>query len=378
MSDDDLYRQLQQHLDRMPVPFPATRSGVEIRILKHLFTPDEARVVLALGMIPEPVGVIHRRLRTDVSREALAARLDRMASRGLVQSMPGAGEGTYGKTVFVVGFYEAQVNRLTADFERDVVQYFDEAFGKALLSTRTQQMRTVPINRVVASPDLPVAPYDDVADLVRASQGPFAVMNCICQQGRDLLAEPCRQTSNREHCLTFGPAARMMVERASARFVSQDDVLALLEQADRDGLVLQPQNTENPLFVCCCCGCCCGVLTTVKKFPQPARFLGRNYAALVDGEACQACGTCTTRCQMQAITIIEGDWSRAVVDLDRCIGCGLCVTTCPSEAIRLEHTPTEHVPPRDTGRLYVQMYRERYGTLGMAAAFGRKVLGRKT
>ena len=33
----DLFRELQQRLDLYSVGFPATDSGVEIRILKHLF-----------------------------------------------------------------------------------------------------------------------------------------------------------------------------------------------------------------------------------------------------------------------------------------------------------------------------------------------------
>ena len=378
MSDDDIYRKLQRHLDRMPVPFPATQSGVEIRILKHLFTPDDARVALVLSMIQEPVGVIHRRLRGTVSQEALAAQLARMAQRGLAQSLPSKGEPAYGKPLFVVGFYEAQVNRLTAEFERDVRQYFDEAFGKALLSSRTQQMRTVPINRTIAAPDRPVARYEDIAGVVRASEGPFAVMNCVCAQGKDLLSVPCRQTSIREHCLTLGRAATMMVERGNARFVTRDGMLRLLEQADREGLVLQPQNTENPLFVCCCCGCCCGVLGTAKKMPQPARFLNTSYVAVVDRNVCQACGTCVPRCQMQAVAVDGKDGELAVVDRDRCIGCGLCATTCPSGAIRLERIAATPVPAKNTRHLYLQIFRERYGPLGVAAALGRKVLGLKT
>lgn len=32
----DVYRKLQKHIDNMPIPFPATESGVEINLLKHL------------------------------------------------------------------------------------------------------------------------------------------------------------------------------------------------------------------------------------------------------------------------------------------------------------------------------------------------------
>ena len=82
MEDEELYRELQRHLDRMPVPYPATESGVEIRILKRLFTPEEARVALRLSAIPEPLGTIHRRMRHEKARERLAEMLDRMAGKG--------------------------------------------------------------------------------------------------------------------------------------------------------------------------------------------------------------------------------------------------------------------------------------------------------
>jgi hypothetical protein len=42
MEDDALCRELQQHLDRMLVPYPTSESGVEIRILKQLFEAETA------------------------------------------------------------------------------------------------------------------------------------------------------------------------------------------------------------------------------------------------------------------------------------------------------------------------------------------------
>ena len=60
--EDEVYRKLQQHLDKMPIGFPATESGVEIRILKQLFTPQEARIALALSVLMESPEKIHARL----------------------------------------------------------------------------------------------------------------------------------------------------------------------------------------------------------------------------------------------------------------------------------------------------------------------------
>ncbi len=60
-SQTDVYRRLQRHLDKMPVGFPATDSGVELRILRRLFTPEEAEVGLLLSAVPEPLDRIHSR-----------------------------------------------------------------------------------------------------------------------------------------------------------------------------------------------------------------------------------------------------------------------------------------------------------------------------
>ena len=48
-SETDAYRRLQEHLDRMPIGYPATKSGVEISLLKTIFTPEEAGVTTHLN-----------------------------------------------------------------------------------------------------------------------------------------------------------------------------------------------------------------------------------------------------------------------------------------------------------------------------------------
>ncbi|HKH97854.1 MAG TPA: 4Fe-4S dicluster-binding protein [Candidatus Sulfotelmatobacter sp.] len=373
MKGDEIYRALQRHLDRMPVPYPATDSGVEIRILQRLFTPAEARLALCLSAIPEPLATIHRRTRHTMSREQLREALDRMAGKGSILRLQGKKGPRYGKSPLALGMYEAQVNRLTPELERDVRAYFDEAFGKEMLGPRTPQMRIVPIHKSIPV-ERAVASYDDIRRFVEASPGPFAAIPCVCRQGRELTGEPCKKTSEAQNCLMFGKAATMMTEDGVARALSKEEMLALLEQADREGLVLEPQNAQKPLFVCCCCGCCCGVLTTAKKFPRPAEFFQTDFVAEVDRDRCEVCGTCTTRCQMDAIV---ADDEPAKVAEERCIGCGLCVTTCPSEAMSLQEKERRPPPPKDMTALYSTMFQERFGRLGAAAAIAGHLLGRK-
>jgi len=59
----DLYRELQKHLDKMPVGYPATESGIEIKVLKHLFTPEQVKISLKLNFMADPLRKIYRRLK---------------------------------------------------------------------------------------------------------------------------------------------------------------------------------------------------------------------------------------------------------------------------------------------------------------------------
>ena len=362
MPDDAIYRELQQDLDRMPVGFPPTLSGVEIRILKHLFTPLEARITLGLSMLLKPVSAIHRQLKDEMSRAALADILGQMAYRGLVRRETGRGEPRYGKLPFVIGIYEGQVDRMSPELARDLLEYFDQGLGQAIRPKATPQLRAVPVNQPIAV-ERSVAQFDDIRASVRNSAGPFAVMNCICRQAQDLAGEPCRQTAVRENCLTMGAAASVMLEHGRARMSTREKMLQLLDDADREGLVLQPQNTRNPQFVCCCCGCCCVALKAAKKWDRPAEFFSTNYFVVVNAEECQACGVCLNRCQLEAVSMRD---SAASVDPARCVGCGLCLSTCPSGSMRLNRKPQPTLPPPNTYALYARIYRERFGTADFA------------
>ena len=35
IQDADIYRQLQENLDKLPIGFPATKSGVDLKVLTH-------------------------------------------------------------------------------------------------------------------------------------------------------------------------------------------------------------------------------------------------------------------------------------------------------------------------------------------------------
>jgi ferredoxin len=374
----DVYRKLQRHLDAMPVAFPPTRSGVEIRILKRLFTPEEAAIALSLSAVPESLERIHSRVAASgMAIEELEQALDRLAEKGAIlggRILAGRdGAKRYSKAMLAIGMYELQVDRLTKELQEDVSQYMKEAFAEALLGGKTRQLRTVPVDARFV-PERNVGTYDDARQLIASSVGPFAVLNCICRQGKDLIGEPCRQTDIRRTCLALKRVARACIDSGVGQVLDREETFGLLERAEQLGMVVQPENTQDPSFICFCCGCCCGVLTSAKLFPRPAEYLHGNYYAEVDPGACTACETCSTRCPMEALTSASGVTR---VDRARCIGCGLCVSTCPSGALQLEPKERQVTPPRDSQALYRRILVDRFGPLGAVTIVGKALLGRR-
>ena len=346
----DYYQELRKHLDKMPVGYPATESGIEIKILKHLFTLEQAKIALKLNFMADPLHKIYRRSKkSGFSLEELENKLDEMYFNGLInRGLVKEGEletKYYGSAPIVVGFFEYQLNRLTPEFFKDAHEYLHNTFfSEEYHKSGIPQLRVIPLDQTVTN-EQSIARYDDLKDLIDNIGEPIAIMECICRKGADLIGEPCTKTKIRESCLSFRIAAKSFIEKGLAREISKEEALEFLEKAEEDGLVLQPGNSQRPMNICACCGCCCGVLTSHTQLPEFAHLFATNYRAEVDPELCVACGICEDRCNVDAVHV-EDDV--AVVDKDRCIGCGVCVPTCTSEAITLVKKEEEILPPRNT------------------------------
>ena len=58
----DMYERLRERLDAMATGYPATPGGVEIRILKQLFSEEDAELFLSMAQQPETIEEIASRL----------------------------------------------------------------------------------------------------------------------------------------------------------------------------------------------------------------------------------------------------------------------------------------------------------------------------
>jgi electron transport complex protein RnfB len=360
---EDVYRELARYLDNLPGGFPTTESGVELRILRRLFTPEAAWLTLHLTLIPEEPRVVARRAGLPV-RDA-AQRLEEMAGKGLIfRIQPPGKPARYQAVHFLVGIWEWQLNNLDPDFVRDMEAYLPSLIESAWA---VPQLRTIPVGESLDTA-LEILPYEQAAHLVRA-QKRLAVAPCICRRERTLLGEGCGRPE--ETCLVFWVAADYYVRNGLGRPIDQVEALSILEKAADAGLVLQPGNSQRPTNICACCGCCCAVLRNLKLQPQPAAQAASPFLAVLDTDACQGCGTCATRCQMEAVWLDNGC---ATLDLDRCIGCGLCVATCPTGALSLVRKPESAQPavPKDITGSFIKLGQAR-GKMGLAELAGMQL-----
>ena len=79
---EDVYTRLREFMDKLPAGYPETPTGVEIKILKKLWTPDEAELTMKLKNEPEEISVIAKRVGMDEAE--MAEKLEAMAQKGII------------------------------------------------------------------------------------------------------------------------------------------------------------------------------------------------------------------------------------------------------------------------------------------------------
>lgn len=345
------YELLANALDRLPNAFPRTESGVELRLLAKLLTPEEAGLAAQLTGTYESLDEIATRL--NIPTRDLRSQLSALAKRGLVWFEQREGKAFFRLAPFVVGFYEEQVGNLDRELAQLVEEYFQQGGTKGIMQPQPALHRVLPAQGAVKSEW--VLPYDDVRKILENAKT-FHVNECICRQEQDVLGK--RQCDfPLDVCFSFSSQERPLGEGD----LTKEQALALLDKTEQLGLVHTVSNVMTGLgYVCNCCGCCCGILRGITEHGIRESVAYANYFAVIDADTCIGCGTCIERCQVGAIADQDGV---SVVDRDLCIGCGLCVTGCPENAARLERKPEAEIvaPPFD----FASWERERLHNRGL-------------
>jgi Fe-S-cluster-containing hydrogenase component 2 len=331
----NIYEKLRERLDMFPQGFPKTKSGVELKILKELFSPEEAEIMLFLRPTPEPVSVVSERMGRDESE--MADILFQMSKRGLILRGTVQGYTFYLMAPWIVGIWEFQLNNLNQDNIPLYEKYFEEGMVPERSRSQIGGFRVIPIEREIKG-STEVQPFEKVSEIIESSHR-FAVSDCICRKEAAMMGHGCDKLL--ESCMMFDLAADYYIENGLGREISKKEAHEILLKAEESGLVHHSSNHKSSkMFICNCCGCCCKALVHVIKYNNPRAITHSNYYASVNAETCMDCETCVERCQVKAIQM-EADVS--VISKDRCIGCGLCASTCPTGSIMMVQKQTEEM-----------------------------------
>ncbi len=346
-----IYERLAKHLDNLPGGFPRSESGVEMRILRRMFTEEEADLAARLTMRPEPAKKVADRLERDP--EEVAKLLDVMSRKGLIFRLDKGKTPLYMASQYVVGIWEYHVNDLDPELIKDMNEYLPTLIDTEVWK-KAPQLRTIPVEESVFQSREILA--HEEARTITQSRSKIAVAPCICRREHKMIGEGCDRPE--ESCLVFGRAADYYIGNGTGREISTEEALTILDEAEKNALVLQPSNSQSITNICTCCGCCCQVLKAYKRHPHPASIVSTPFKLQVVAEDCVGCGDCIERCQMDALSLEE---DVIVHDERRCIGCGLCTTVCPSECLLLVRKPEEElmaIPPT-TSDTYVMIAKAR-------------------
>ena len=175
---DDPYRRLCTFLDQFPLGFPRTASGVEMRILKRLFTEDEAKTVTCLSPIAEEVSLIASRLNVD--ERNLTEKLESLADKGLIFRIRRGDRTFFNAVPFMIGLYEYSVQDMDVSLAALYREYYEEAYQAEMAMSNVPGFKVIPIGHTVAE-EMALIPSCKLEEQVRKARI-ISVAPCICRK----------------------------------------------------------------------------------------------------------------------------------------------------------------------------------------------------
>jgi ferredoxin len=234
----------------------------------------------------------------------------------------------------VQGIAETAASRDTSTYHAKVVQLKD---ALQLLSQKKD---------ITLEPPETVIPYQQARRVILQNPESISVGECACRAAAE---ESCLGEGERDVCLFVGDPHAAFVREVNPKFrkISQDDAMALLEDAHAKGFVhcayFKKDIGRRFVAICNCCSCCCQGMKAWNLFGGAIPLLAPSGYLCEIGEDCNQCGACEDACHFDAISADENTESFSV-DKDKCMGCGVCEDVCLPGAIGLRREPSKGDP----------------------------------
>lgn len=372
-NGEHMYRRLGHKIDSLQTRAPWNEAFC--KLLKTLFTPEEAEVVIKM---PYGLSTLDRIAQvTGYERTWLQKTLESLCSQGLVVDLWVQGEYRYMPAPLVIGIFELVMmrtgNGLNSKKWAELLHEYmhgDDGFYPANFAhgERVSVMRTLPHEEVILPSEyVEVLDYEKATAIIENTNR-FAMGLCSCRHEKMHLGQKECDVPL-DLCSSFGPVADSAIRHGFAKEVSKSEMRENLARAKELKLTLAADNVKTRVgFICYCCKCCCNLLLGVSKHGFPNAVMTSNFLAQVHPEKCKGCGKCADGCPVDAIKLMprENPESEAKkiprIQADLCLGCGVCGLTCPLGAMALVKRKQRMIQPETTFERVILQCLER-GTL---------------
>lgn len=369
----DIYRQLGRKIDGLPTRVPWNETLYEI--LKELYTPEEAEVLIRMPYVLSSLERIARITRFDEAR--LRATLDGLCEKGLVFDVWVKDRFRYMPAPLAVGIFELTMMRTRgelrqAEWARLFHDYLQgtHAFYAANFKDgeKVSIMRVLPHEEAIGEAGyVEILDYEKAASIVENTSR-FAIGLCSCRHEKLHVGEKACQVPL-ETCSSFGAGAGALIRHGMAKEVSKTEMLENIARSKELKLVLTADNVQtNVGFMCHCCGCCCNLMLGISQHGFPNTIVTSTYISQIDEDKCTGCEKCAKACPIHAIEMVPIVNPRTKkpknpkVDESICLGCGVCALTCHKDAVRLVKRQQRVIHPATTFERVILASLER-GTL---------------
>jgi hypothetical protein len=127
---DEVYHKLAKVLDALPNGFPSTESGIEIKLLKRIFKPDDVELFCDLKLTLETPEQIASRTGRPI--EGLEEKLTSMWERGQIFGVKLGPVKLFRIAPWALGIYEFQLPHMDRELAAMCEEY-GEVYGRQIL-----------------------------------------------------------------------------------------------------------------------------------------------------------------------------------------------------------------------------------------------------
>lgn len=164
-------------------------------------------------------------------------------------------------------------------------------------------MHVIPVEKAIETENQSID-IEHISHWLKKYDGKYAKSMCSCRISRAKLGEGCGDDPE-SWCIAVGDMADYVVETNRGQYITYDEVLEILKQAEDNGFVHQITNIdgENKIFAICNCNInVCYALRTSQLFNTP-NMSRSAYVARVESDKCVACGKCVENCPAGAVKL---------------------------------------------------------------------------